>query len=80
MAWFDCFWYDENRDHLAQHGVTPEEFEYVVCHPKITGVSDSSGNPLVKGYTSTGRWLVCIYESIDDVSILPVTAYEPTDE
>jgi hypothetical protein len=78
--WFDFFWYDENREHIAQHGVTPDEFEYVVCHPKITGESDSSGNPLVKGYTAEGRWLICIYEVIDDVSVLPITAYEPADE
>lgn len=80
MAWFDFFWYEENLEHIAQNGVTAEEFEHVVCRPKIAGESDSSGRPLVKGYTAEGRWLVCIYEIIDDVTILPVTAFEPGDD
>ena len=74
-------WSDEIIAHIAQHDVTPDEFEYVVCHPMELGESDASGRPLAKGFTETGRWLVCIYElEGDGITVIPVTAYEPTDE
>lgn len=33
MPWYDFFWYDENVEHLAEHGVTPEEFEEASSPP-----------------------------------------------
>lgn len=60
MPWFDFFWTDAIIEHLAQHDVTREEFEYVVCNPAASEQSDSSGRPLVKGYTQAGRRIVCI--------------------
>jgi hypothetical protein len=60
MAWFNFFWYEENVEHIAQHGVSMEEFEHVVRHPKMTGESDSSGRPLVKGFTK-GRTMARLH-------------------
>lgn len=77
MPWFDFFWYDENIRHLAEHGVTTEEFEQVLSAAEIFEISDS-GSQMVRGSPLEGRWLVCIFDMIDDVSILPVSAYEPT--
>lgn len=77
MPWFDVFWYDENIRHLAENGVSPEEFEEVVMASRFVEMSDR-GADMVRGQTATGRWLICIFERIDDVSILPITAFEPT--
>ncbi len=78
MPYFEFFWTAENIDHLAQHGVTPEEFEYVVMHPLRRDVSRSSGLPCCWGTTLGGRFLFCVYEKLDELNLLPVTAFEPT--
>lgn len=77
VAWFDFFSYDENLQHLAEHGVTPEEFEEVVLSAREFELS-TTGADMARGETSAGRFLVCIFCLIDDVTILPLTAYEPT--
>lgn len=33
MPVYEFFWYDENREHVEEHGVTLDEFEAVVCDP-----------------------------------------------
>ena len=40
------------------------------------GVSRSSGLPAVWGYTPDGRYIMAVYEELDETTILPVTAYE----
>ena len=80
MAYFDFFWTDETIDHVVQHGVTPEEFEHVVMHPERRDISRSSGLPCCWGTTPAGRHLLCVYEKISELTILPITAYEPTEE
>ena len=72
-------WTDPTEDHLAEHGVTPEEFEEVVEDRDEEEVSRSSGRFLVRGYTSGGRFLCCVYER-DRGVILPWTAYELHDD
>jgi hypothetical protein len=32
--------------------------------------------PAAFGYTDDGRYLIAVYDFVDDVTILPVTAYE----
>jgi hypothetical protein len=63
------------EEHLAAHEVTPGEFEEVVCDPDELGQSRSSGRPIAFGETSTGKYLACVYELLDDTTVLPVTAY-----
>lgn len=77
MPWIDFFWYDENLSHLADHKISPEEFEEVVMASRFVEFSDS-GSDMVRGQTASGRWLVCIFQRIDEISILPITAYEPS--
>jgi hypothetical protein len=43
-------WTDEIIAHLAEHDVSPEDFEYVLENPTKKGKSDSSGRPCVWGY------------------------------
>jgi uncharacterized DUF497 family protein len=77
MPFFDLFlWDEQNEEHVAQHGVTTAEYEYVVLNAKKAGVSRSSGRPIVFGVTEAGRKLGCVYEVIDDLYCYPITAYE----
>jgi hypothetical protein len=52
---------DEIEDHLAEHGIMPEEFESVACDPDYVTTSRSTGRTIAFGETA----------------VLPVTAYEP---
>ena len=72
-------WNDQIVEHLAAHGIAPDEFEQVVCDPDEVAESRSSGRPIAFGETSTGRYLACVYELLDDTTVLPVTAYEVED-
>jgi hypothetical protein len=76
MAYFSFLWTDEIVEHVAEHDLTQDDFEYVVNNPTRRGVSRSSGLPAVWGYTEDGRYIIAVYEEIDDATILPVTAYE----
>ena len=67
---------DGNVAHCAEHGVTPEEVEEVFENLIDMDVSQSSGRPLVFGYTRTGRHLIVVYEEVDSETVYPVTAYE----
>lgn len=44
--------------------------------PEEVGESRSSGRPCCWGETSDGRYLLCVFEKIDEMTILPITAYE----
>lgn len=77
MPWFDFFWTAEIVEHLGLHGVSPAEFEDIVEHARSVSVSRTSERYVARGTTSAGRWLVCVFEMIDDCTVLPVTAFEP---
>ena len=74
-----CIWTEENTDHLAQHGVTPEDFEFVLANPEEETISGSSGRPAAIGSAPDGRRLICVYNELDDLYVEPVTAYEIED-
>ena len=76
MPYFDFVWTDEIVDHLAEHDVSVEDFEHVVRYPDRLGISRSSGRPCCWGETADGRQLFCVYEQLDDATIIAVTAYE----
>ena len=44
MARLDFVWTDEITQHVAEHGVSQDDFEHVVCHPYS------------KGYSHTRNW------------------------
>ena len=79
MPFYLFIWNDRLEVYLAEHGVTPDEFEEVVCNPDEIQQSRSSGRPIAFGETSTGKYLVCVYELLDETTVLPVTAYEVED-
>ena len=76
MPHLEFIWNDEVVAHLAEHGISPDDFEYVVLHPLSKGLSRSSGLPVIWGHTRDGRYIMAVYEQIDRMTILPVTAYE----
>lgn len=59
MPFYLFVWHDENERHLAEHGISPVEFEEVVCNPVMVDRSRTTGRPIAFGYTSTGRYLGC---------------------
>lgn len=79
MPFYLFLWNDHIEEHLAQHGVSPNEFEEVVSDPDDVDQSRSSGRRIAFGGTSTGKYLACVYELLDDATVLPVTAFEVED-
>lgn len=76
MAYFQFLWTDEIVAHLSEHDVSRNEFESVVSRPERRGESRSTGRPCCWGETSDGRYLICVYEYLDELTIIPITAYE----
>lgn len=78
MPYYEIIWNEEpdgNVQHVAEHGLTPEDIEEVIFNPVDRDVSRSSGLPIVFGFTPDGKYILVVYEQIDDVTIYPVTAY-----
>lgn len=75
MPFFLFHWNDVNEEYLSQHDVTSAEFEAVVCDPDHVDDSRSSGRKVAFGEVN-GKFLACVYEMIDETTVLPVTAYE----
>ena len=76
MPYYFFIWTTEIVEHLAEHGITPDEFEEVVSNPETEDVSRSSRNPIAFGTTSEGRRICCVFKRLDRDTIEPVTAYE----
>ena len=67
---------DGNVQHLAEHGLTVEDVEYVLQNPAEEGRSHSSDRACCFGHTPGGDYIIVIYDQVDDETIYPVTAYE----
>ena len=83
MPQFEFIWDDEpggNGDKCAQHGLTQDDVEYVFGRPTKKATSRSSGRPLWEGRLPDGRRVVVIFEWIDDITVYPVTAFEPEED
>ena len=76
MPYFEFLWTGDIVRHLAEHGISQDDFEHVVCNPSSRGYSRSSGLPAAWGHTTDGRYVMAVYEELDEVTILPVTAYK----
>jgi uncharacterized DUF497 family protein len=79
MSWSQIIWDPTpggNVEHIEEHDLTTDDVDHVPANPEAAGTSQSSGRPAVFGYVSDGRYIVVVYEGIDDETVLPVTAYE----
>ena len=59
---YEFRWNDWNIDHIAEHGVSPEEAEYVVSHARPPYPQELAGHKyVVKGQTASGDYFQVIY-------------------
>lgn len=49
MPYYEFVWTEEIIDHLAEHGVSMEDFEKAVSNPNRVSVSRSTGRPCFWG-------------------------------
>ncbi len=83
MADFAIVWDDEddpdgNTQHIARHGLSPEEVEQVLRNPRNrTTVSQSSDRPMTFGWTKMGKSIAVSWDLVqrDPRTVYPVTAY-----
>lgn len=78
MEWLRIIWDWEaegNVEHIEENDLSVGEVDHVLRNRDAVGISRSSGRPCVFGYTPDGRYVVVVYEQVDD-AIYPVTAYE----
>jgi uncharacterized DUF497 family protein len=67
-----------NVKHISEHGITIEEVEEILYETEEIIASHSSGRPITFGETSTGKYIVVVFEvvEINPLAVYPVTAYE----
>jgi uncharacterized DUF497 family protein len=77
----ELIWPEDRIEHIARHGVTPEEVEEVCFGKSFVRRAKSEGeNPVyyVQGQTDAGRYLLCVIIQFPDGNGYPVTAREMT--
>lgn len=76
--YFRFLWNAQNIRHVAEHGISTEDFEYVVSNAKNSDVvkSHTSDRLTVIGKTAAGRLIKCVYEELDESLCFPVTAFD----
>ena len=70
-------WTEDRVDHIAEHGVRPEEVEDVCFGRSLIQRAKSAGeNPVyyVLGQSEAGRYLLCVVIQFPDRKGFPVTA------
>lgn len=76
MEWLDVYWDSEIEAYFAQHGVSREDFEQAMQNPIGEDSSERSGRPIRFGFAVDGRKIAVVFEMIDAITVLPITAYE----
>lgn len=73
----EIIWPQERIDHIAEHGVTPEEVEEICFgNPLVLRAKSEGENPVyyVLGQTDEGRYLFCVVIRFPDGKGYPVSA------
>jgi uncharacterized DUF497 family protein len=73
----ELLWPEERVEHIARHGVRPDEVEQVCFGKSLVLRAKAEGkNPVyyVLGQTDTGRYLLCVVIRFPDGKGYPVTA------
>jgi len=65
-----------NIEHIAEHGLTMADVDFVLENPLTRSISRSSGEPCVFGHTPDGRYIIVVYSQIDEDAVFPATAYD----
>jgi len=69
---------DGNVAHIAEHGFTREDVEYVLFdRGNETTTSRSSGEQLTFGYTPDEEFIAVVWQHVDDdpLTMRPITAF-----
>ena len=83
MKIHELIWPEDRIDHIAQHGVNPDEVEEVCFGKAFVQRAKSQGaNPVyyVLGQTEVGRYLFCVVIQFPDGVGYPVTARPMKDQ
>lgn len=78
VAHVEIIWTPRAEEKIAEHGVTVADVEQVLRHPARQRISRSTGRPVILGRTQAGRLIAVVFEWVDDITVLPITAYEPS--
>jgi len=68
-------WDDNNIEHIAQHGVTPQEVEDV-CFGFHIYVREDGQRFVISGQSASGRYLNVVVERVGKGAFKPITAFE----
>lgn len=68
-------WDDENIQHIARHGVNPEEVEDV-CFGLHISEREKGQRYILSGQTGSGRYLTIVVERVSKALFRPITAFE----
>jgi uncharacterized DUF497 family protein len=82
MAIREILWPEDRVEHIAAHGVSPEEFEQAwFGRPLVLRAKAEGVNPVyyVLGKSDAGRHLFCVVIRFPDGGGYPVTARDMTD-
>ena len=63
-------------EHVEQHDLTTDDVEFVLQNYETASISRSSDRPCVFGHTTDDRYILVVYEEVDEDTVIPVTAYE----
>jgi uncharacterized protein len=71
-------WDDANVEHLARHGITPDEIEELFEGPIVRrrGGTDAPDRFRVLGRTAAGRYLAIVYQQKGRDLIRPFTGWD----
>jgi uncharacterized DUF497 family protein len=76
MPYHEFFWTKRAIRKIGEHGLTTRDVEFVVLKTKRAPVvSKSSGDPAYIGRTPSGEMIFVVFQYIDAVQIMVVTAY-----
>ncbi len=81
MPYFRFLWTPDTIDHIAQHGVTTEEFEQVAFDPEYEEKPHRKPDRVAAfGWAANGKRLRVVYDVLEDgFTCYPVTAIEEDD-
>ena len=77
MEIYELIWSEDRTDHIARHGVVPDEVDEVCFGRSFVQRAKSQGeNPVyyILGQTEAGRYLFCVVIHFPDGRGYPVTA------
>lgn len=83
MKVHQILWPEDRIDHIARHGVNPNEFEEACFGNPLVYRTKSQGlNPVyyVLGVTNAGRYLLCAVIQFPDGNGYPITARDMTEK